>query len=35
MNTGSYKGLRIAALALLMTVTAAFNPRPLPKMTKV
>ena len=28
MNTGSYKGLRIAALALLMTVTAAFNPRP-------
>ncbi|HCP41541.1 MAG TPA: hypothetical protein DIT65_07085 [Cryomorphaceae bacterium] len=28
MNTGSYKGLRIAILALLMTVTAAFNPRP-------
>lgn len=28
MNTGSYKGIRIAALALIMTVTAAFNPRP-------
>lgn len=28
MNTGSYKGLRVAALALIMTVTAAFNPRP-------
>ena len=28
MNTGSYKGIRVAALALIMTVTAAFNPRP-------
>jgi N-acetylmuramoyl-L-alanine amidase len=28
MNTGSYKGLRVATLALVMTVTAAFNPRP-------
>lgn len=28
MNTGSYKGIRVAALALIITVTAAFNPRP-------
>ena len=28
MNEGSYKGLRIISMALLMTVMAAFNPRP-------
>jgi N-acetylmuramoyl-L-alanine amidase len=28
MNEGSYKGLRIISIALLMTVTAAFNPTP-------
>ena len=28
MNTGSYKGIRVVALALILTVTAAFNPRP-------
>ena len=28
MNEGSYKGLRIISMALLMTVMAAFNPKP-------
>ena len=28
MNEGSYKGLRIISMALLLTVMAAFNPRP-------
>lgn len=33
MKTRSYKGFRIAALASLLTVLAAFNPRPFAKET--
>ena len=35
MNEGSYKGLRIISMALLMTVMAAFNPRPFTEEDEV